>query len=300
MDSTSQSSFMPPLRNTPRVVKGLLLIIGSLSLLWGLSEMLFPTFFSETMHPLFSLNYEGMSKSYFWQLITFSLIEPVSDSFTIFYLLHLAFILYIFWVVSYSLFERKGFKHLLTLYLLGTLSAGLAATFAMKAFSIYTSFLSSQVPLYTFLFAWMVMNPRAKLYLFLSIPISFPFLLLGIWGMNLLIDLSHGKYLSFTAHLTAGVVGYLYAIIAWQMKSHLSFLEPFEKLFLRKNRRTGSGIPNAKIYDFQTGAPMLTDAEFMDAMLAKISKVGEGSLTRDEKKRMKVISKKKNLQKNPS
>lgn len=51
--------------------------------------------------------------------------------------------------------------------------------------------------------------------------------------------------------------------------------------------------PPAQIIDFQTQAPVQTDDEFMDAMLAKVSLRGEDSLSSQEKRRMIAISKRK-------
>ena len=49
--------------------------------------------------------------------------------------------------------------------------------------------------------------------------------------------------------------------------------------------------PDAKIFDLKTGQAVIDDDSFMDSMLEKISKSGEQSLSKKEKKRMQ-----KNLQ----
>jgi len=49
----------------------------------------------------------------------------------------------------------------------------------------------------------------------------------------------------------------------------------------------------SKIVDFKTGKPVETDETFMDAMLEKIAREGEQSLSRKERKQMDRIAKKK-------
>jgi hypothetical protein len=50
-----------------------------------------------------------------------------------------------------------------------------------------------------------------------------------------------------------------------------------------------------KIYDFRSGLPKLNDEQFMDAMLARISRYGKDSLSPEETERMKKISEKKSI-----
>ncbi len=292
----NRPSFLPPLKATTLLVKILVLSTGVLSLLLALLEALFPHF-ALTLERLVSLNLYGISHGYIWELFTYSFIEPAPGGITFLYLFHLAFLLYVLWIISFSLIERGGAKAFITLYLLGSILSGSAVLAVMKIYALPNFFLNSQVVLYTLLFAWMMLNPKAKIYIFFTLPFSLTWLLMGIWGMNLLIDLSQGNLLSFTAYIIAALVGYLFAVIVWQASSFSSLKKVEDFLHkLRWNRKLspqGEAFHASKIYDFKTGEPILHDEDFMDAMLAKISLYGEDALSKEEKKRMKELSKKK-------
>jgi hypothetical protein len=67
-----------------------------------------------------------------------------------------------------------------------------------------------------------------------------------------------------------------------------SFLYPLERLGLRlfERKKEDKTYKNAKIFDIHSGEPLLSDDEFMDSLLARISKYGEEVLTPEGRKRM--------------
>jgi hypothetical protein len=94
---------------------------------------------------------------------------------------------------------------------------------------------------------------------------------LGFLGLNLFLSLIIGDWIRLAAYSASALFGYLFA---------LSFRRPF---FLKRKRPVSP----------PTKQPHLEDERFMDAMLAKISRQGEQSLSSEEKKRMQSISNRK-------
>jgi len=144
-----------------------------------------------------------------------------------------------------------------------------------------------------------LLNPEARLLLFFALPLKARHLLLGLIGFNILIDLSRSNWVPLFAYLASVLFGYLFTLAACRIRSPFPFLMKFENWVLRLLERLShprpKGVRHTKIYDFKSGEPILSDDEFMDAMLAKISLYGEDSLNPEDRKRMQEISEKKSL-----
>jgi hypothetical protein len=156
----------------------------------------------------------------------------------------------------------------------------------------YHFFAGSSPALYAILIAWVFLNAEAQLLLFFAFPLKARWLLLSLIGANLLIDFSNSNWPSLFALSGSAIYAYLFTLIAWRTKSPFPFLHRFEEKVLRLLERSKKSPPS-KIYDIQSGKPVPDDDAFMDAMLTRISLHGENSLSREEKKRMQEISRRK-------
>ena len=142
-----------------------------------------------------------------------------------------------------------------------------------------------------------MLYPDAQLLLLLALPIKAKWLVLAVLLANLLIDFSTGQWLYSLTYFCGALFGYLYTLTVWKAKGPFSVLHPIEEKII--NLLGGQPTPKfqidprAKIYDFKTGKAILSDDEFLDAMLTKISLQGKKSLTWKERWRLRRIKRKR-------
>ncbi len=244
---------------TPPFLRGLLLAFGLGGILSGL-------FFRSAA--TLSLSYTGILQGKFWQLATYPFIlgAPLSWWSLFFLALELLFL----WIYSASIAEAKGSKSFFVLIGGGALFGGLASLACQSPLA-----LTGLAPIFfAVLLAWMQQNRGASL-LIMGFSVKAATLILTFIGLDLLIHLSQDNWVPLTANLGGACFGWIYSKLPT-----LSF-------------RRVKTAKQAKIYDFRSGKPVLDDEKFMDAMLARISSHGEGSLTPEEKRRMGQISRKK-------
>jgi hypothetical protein len=208
--------------------------------------------------------------------------------------------MYLLWTFGSFLLQRTRPSLFLTLYFgSGLFSAALSLT-AMLLFDQASLLAGSSSAIYALLIAWIMFNPEAHLLLFFALPFKAIWLVLGLIGANLLIDLANADWVHFADYLGGILFGYFFTLLVWKERSPFSFLSRFEKTLLRMleklshlGKKKTRSYRNSKIFDIQSGDPVLDDEQFMDAMLSQISLHGEHSLTSEEKKRMKKISARK-------
>lgn len=230
-----------------------------------------------------ALSWSGIKNFYLWQLLTYALFEPGSFSFAL--LIKLAFNIYIFWIFGLPLIEFARVKTFLSLYFGAILISGLATLPFQEVFASTTG------PIYAILIAWMMVNQGSKLLLFFTLPFHAHWLILGIIGFTFFIQISNSEFVMATNIVVNVLYAYLFSIVAWKEQGPFRFLRPFERKILRLFEK--KPVVQSKIFDIKSGAPVFDDDQFMDAMLEKISRMGEGSLTVEEKRRMQEISKKR-------
>jgi membrane associated rhomboid family serine protease len=249
---------------------------------------------SSYLAPYLALSAAGIRHLYLWQFGTYLFVHPFPSA-----ILHLAFNLYLLWMFGASLMERLHPVSFFSLFFSSGIFAGLAAWGAMTCFHLPTPLLGSSSALYALLTAWVILNPDARLLLFFALPFKARHLLLALIGFNLLVDLSRSAWVPLTAYAGAVVFGYLFTVVSCRIRSPFSFLAPLENGILRLLERLShlgkQTVRHTKIYDIKSGEPVLSDEQFMDAMLARISLYGEETLTPEEKKRMHRISERKSL-----
>lgn len=234
-----------------------------------------------------ALSWAGIKHFYLWQLISYVLVEPGPLSFSFF--LQLAFNMYILWMFGSTLIERSHSGLFFALYFGAALVAGLASLAFPQA-----HLAGSTTAVYAILVAWMMLNPGSRLLLFFALPFKAHWLIVGLVGLAFFIDISSSNWVGCATLAVSVLYGYLFALVVWREQSPFALLRPFERKVLRfLERKKQTPYQPSKIYDIKSGAPILDDDQFMDAMLDQISRLGEGSLTAAEKKRMREISERK-------
>jgi len=249
---------------------------------------------------LFSLSTWGVKKFFIWQYLTYFFVAPFTQV-NLSLVFYTVFNMYFLWSVGMALIERKGIKDFLNLYFVGGIFAGVACSMFLMLTKTSALICGINAPLYSLLTAWMILMPEMQILLFFTIPIRIKWLITGVLGVNLLIDLSNGNLTTFVLYFCAIAFGYLYSILSWKTHSPFQFLFPFEKglihLFTKSDSHKRKGFSAAsekKIYDFKTGLPVQAEKEdlFADKCLSKIEKNGRSSLSFIEKWKLKKISKK--------
>ena len=262
---------------TPKALKYLIWASLGISLFAAVTNHLIPYYLGwNSLEQSLSLSSWGIDRLYIWQFLSYLFVQLTPHGISFSFLLALAFNAYVLWIIGASLIEKKGTRHFLALYFLGGIFSGLS----VYTFQVLTQsplpFAGNGAGLYTLLIAWLCLFPGAEFLLFMVTPIRASWIILGLLGINILIDLSTGNIVQVLAYLSASLFGYAYS-----------------QLFLKKRERSSPLYIHAKKFDFKTGKAILNDEEFMNEMLTKITLKGRSSLTLRERLRLRKISKKK-------
>lgn len=235
-----------------------------------------------------ALSWTGIEHFFLWQLITHSLFEPGPASLG--FLFQIAFNMYILWMFGSNLIERSHTSRFLALYLGAALVSGLTALAFPHAILAGTT-----NAVYAILVAWVMLNPNSQLLLFFALPFKAQWLIFALLGITLFLDVAASNWLGASTLASSILYAYLFTLIVWREQSPLSFLNSFERAVLRllEQKKKHETYHRTKIFDIKSGEPVLNDDQFMDAMLDRISRHGESSLSSAEKKRMKEISARK-------
>jgi hypothetical protein len=186
--------------------------------------------------------------------------------------------------------------------------AGLTTLFSMQLTGQYAAIATPMAAVLATIVAWSMAFPDGEMLLFFAIPVQTRWAVAGLVGATLLVSLAQWDLTGFILCLSAVVFAYMYAAMAWKWTSPFSYMRSmdtalaalgtkiqalFNKWTVRLGpRRKNAKSSDAKIVDIHTGRPIdLGDDAFMDAMLSKISRQGEGALTNAERMRMQKISK---------
>lgn len=288
---------------TPVVIRSLIIITCIVSILAALTNSLF-VHLAGTIGPqdILSLSWYGFRHYFLWQPLTYLFTQSTpSSGIDLFYLISLAFNMYILWAFGSSIHERIGSRQFLALYLVSGILAGVAAWFFMPIFSQYLVISGPSSAILSVFIVWAMLYPDSNLMLFMILPIKTKWLLAGVLGAIALSCISQLDIVSLLFYFIAASCGYLYSVILLNLESPFEFMHPFERsmtnFYHRLRRKTGSKqteeIAKPKIYDFTSGEPILDDDAFIDSMLTKISKFGERSLSETERRRMQQISQRK-------
>jgi membrane associated rhomboid family serine protease len=310
MDKLSQSPIRSTLLPTPDIIKKLILITCIASIGCVLFDSLFGLVFEGlNLENLFSLSLEAYHHYYLWQILTYMFVQNSGGwGLSFGFVLFLAFNMYILWSIGSGLVEQVGAKSFLRFYFTVGVLAGISTLIAL-IYMPENRFLSGPSPsILDLLIVWCMLYPETEFLFFFLFPLKAKWLAGLILALVIVIPLSHQDYVNVVFNLAGIFWGYCYAVFAWEFHSPLAvtnyldlFLHKCGRAFQLKNFRawqfTKKMDNTTKIYDFKTGEPVLSDDDFVDAMLAKISRQGEQSLTYPERKRLNEISQKKNRKK---
>jgi membrane associated rhomboid family serine protease len=291
---------------TPKVIRYLILWTSLITLISALMQSLFYQF-SISIGPqeFLGLSWWGLKRWFLWQPITFLFIQTTSSyGISFFFLLTLIFNMYILWVMGSAVVDIVGTKSFLYLYFLSGIVAGLVSLLLMPVIGQYGMLAGPFPAILAVIMVWTMFHPDLEILLFFLIPIKAKWLIAAIIGAILLVTISQWNFIDLIFYCTGIIFGYLYAVIAWEARSPFSFTHPFERwlthwsLYLKqslpKRKQTEKAPPKQKekIVAIKTGKT-IDDEAFVDAMLTKISKFGEKSLSWTERRRMQEISDRK-------
>jgi len=278
---------------TPKPLFYLVSSIAAISILSTLFNGLFAYLFDTTgPEDWLGLSWYGIQHFFLWQPVTFLFTQnSYLSGISISYLISLFFNLYVLWVLGAAIIERIGIKSFFKLFFLSGITSGIIALLLMKITSYYTVLSGPAPALLALLSFWTLLYSEAELRLFFIFQLKAKWLTAGIFIAILLTSISQLDFVTLGFYLTGMISGYLYGVIAYDLKGPFPFLNSFEEFIFdtfTKKRSENSG----KIIDFSTGKS-IDDDIFVDSMLAKISKSGEDSLSYYERKRLDEISKRK-------
>ncbi len=301
----TSSAFLGP-DTTPKAIQKLILTTCLIALFSALTEPVFTQIFGiPGLQTWLSLSWIGIHHYFIWQPLSYLFVQSNGAmGITLSFLIGLAFDMYILWIMGSAILEAVGTKPFLRLYFLSGIGAGLLALVAMyitKRYGIVAGPLSSILAIMT---VWTMLNPEANLLIFFLFLLKAKWLLAGILGAILLVNVSQGDGVSLVLYLSGALLGYLYALMAWDLKSPFAWTHRFDRFLASCAEKMRTGTAKAqeigrktKILDIQTGKPIEDDESFVDAMLTKIAKKGEKSLTWRERHRLNSISERKRDQK---
>ena len=205
----------------------------------------------------------GLKHHFFWQPITHILASPF-EQVNISLIFYLVFNMYFLWSIGQALIQIKGVKDFLILYFGGALASGLCVTYYLL--STHSPMIAAGITpaMYALLTAWMLLAPQMQILLFFTIPVRVKWLILGIIGAHLFIDLSNGQFANFIYYFSSIFFAYIYCILCWNINSPFPLLHPLENIlhrFFNSTKKLFKKSPSkgAHIYDFKTGSIIQTE-----------------------------------------
>ena len=279
---------------TPTIIKNLIVTIISVSLASALFNKLSILMFGIGPQEILSLSSWGIRHMMLWEIFTHLIVHPSLNSISLSFLMDLAFNMLVLWQIGPIILARFGKRHFLKLYL-GIpilMAAGLAFIISQTNINIYLSGCLNST--YSLLIIWCILYTEDLILLFNIIPLKVKWVVSIIIGVSLLINLSQLNFFGISLTSTVVILTYLYAILVLELRTNNHYLDAIEKTLLYyKDKITirESKYSNEKIYSIKSGRPINDDHVFMDAMLEKISRKGEKSLSWGERRRMDKISK---------
>jgi len=290
---------------SPKPIKNLIIIISIISLLSALFDNLavhlwgFPG-----PQRLLSISSYGLQNIFLWQPLTYMFIQPTLHGISLGFILNLFFDMMILLLAGSEILKKFGTKSFFRMFFSIGIISGIAAYVTIYAIGSNSFIAGCTPPIYALLIAWAMIFPEQEIMLFMTLPVKIKWLVVGLFCMHLLIDVSQINIVHLITITTGMVSGYIYALIAWNLHGPFAATKSFENgivacasklrpLFYKETARNKQVHKHAKVFDFKTGKPIIDDDEFMDTMLAKISLHGEAKLASGERKRMKRISEQK-------
>jgi len=278
------SSFLVGPHKTPKSVKILIWIIVLTSLLAPIVTFALNHYFKiPGPSQWFALSNWGLLQGWLWQPITYCFIHSAGVGISLSLLISLFFHMLLLWFSGSEIDHRFGTRSFILFYLGGGLIAGIISAAALLLFSSQSVVIGSGPPIYALLMVWAMVYPDLELSFFFFLRVKAKWLVAIFFGITLLINLSYGQFIPLLADVCGILWGFLIGRLVWKLPN------PYPLNFNLPKRKKGDG--SNKIIDISVMQEK--DDAFMDRMLDKIAKKGEGSLTWRERERMKKISERK-------
>lgn len=294
--------YSPLPSQTPPLLTALLLITGIVSVTVALIDSLLATI-SPTLSVAswLALSEWGWSHYHLWQPLTYTFLYPAYGLLTISYLIELSLLLYLLWIMGVEVCERIGAKSFVIVYLIVSAIAGVWAIAVVPGYGVVEGPVAAILMTMTL---WTMLGPYGELLLFFLIPLARYWLFVIVVGALLLVNIAAAHWLLVSWYLIAILSGYLYGTVWCHFSGPLPWCQRLDTLLYhvgdnlkglleRFKKSTSPPVVGPKIFDFRTGEPLLDDDAFIDAMLAKIARDGEKSLSWSERKRMDEIAAKR-------
>lgn len=305
MNYTTLSSWGP--EKTPATIKHLIITTCCIAIASAAIQDLFDLFdIFPGPQSYLSLSWWGLQRGYLWQLFSFIFVQETSTGLSFSFLVALTFSMLILWSIGSAILDIIGKASFLRLYFFGTFAAAILTLLSILITGQYETIAGITPALIILLTVWAMAFPETEILLFFLIPVKAKWLVISVIGAFLLISLSHLDFSSLFLYLFATLIGYGYAVMAHSWYSPFAFTLPFDlwlsriASFIRRHnplpKKTPKDVKSSeiKIIDLSSRHSSLNDDDaFVDAMLTKISKRGEESLSRSERQRLQNISNKK-------
>jgi len=292
---------------TPKTITWLILVTVIVSLLSAVTQTLMNQFgYYPGPQDIFSLSWWGFfTKGYIWQPITYLFVQgPIQNGITFSYLITLFFNMYLVWILGTHLVEIRGRGPFLRLYFISGILAGALSLLFIHLTGKYAVLAGAGPSVLALLTVWSMAFPETEIMLFFLIPMKAKWIIAGLFGAILLVTLTQGDFPDLVLYISAILFGYTYAAMAWGWPSPFEFTQPLDSRLAALGLRLRPYLPHwampkhkvegkPNVIDMNTGKPLDDDDAFVDAMLAKISKQGENSLSWSERRRLNLISERK-------
>ena len=246
---------------------------------------------------IFSLSWWGLHQWYLWQPLTFLFVQNSSDGGLSFYFVMILFFdMYLLWVLGSALMDMIGKRSFLNMYFLGTIAAGTVSLLSMLVTGRYDMIAGIAPATLIVVTVWTMAFPETEILLFFLIPFKAKRIVIAVVGSMIFMALIYGKFSLFILYVAAVAFGYGYSSFCWGLRGPYPFMKRFDEWLIKvgfAGRQKSPVASSDKIVDITSGQPPQNDDAFVDAMLAKISRHGESSLSWSEKRRLQKISEQK-------
>ncbi|HEV8052927.1 MAG TPA: rhomboid family intramembrane serine protease [Parachlamydiaceae bacterium] len=253
-----------------------------------------------------SLSWWGVNSGYVWQPLSFLFIQEAPGGLSFFFFVTLLFNMYLLWVIGSTVLQMIGRGPFLRLYFLGGMAAGVIALLSMKITGQYETLAGMTSALLILFTVWSMAFPETEILLLFLFPVKVKWIVVSIIAALCLISLSHWDLSTFVLYLSSVLIGYCYAVMVHGWYSPFPHTLRVDMMLSKIAAQFRKNIPvffkgktkdvkpsETKIIDINSERSIKDDDAFIDAMLEKISRKGENSLSWSEKKRMQDISRNK-------
>jgi len=216
-----------------------------------------------------------------WRVITYGFCHDHSS------LWHLAFNMMLLWVFGRMLESILGRREFFCVYLLGVLLSGLCHLALQLGLGDVVPMVGASGGVMTLMVIAAMHFPRQKVLLMMIFPIELGVLVIGLVLLDVLGLFDTGSHVARAAHLGGAAFGFLY------QRSGLRISDAWGRVSVRA-RFWKQRVARPKIRVHRPSVDGLDDQ--VDAILAKIAREGEASLSESERELLMEASRRKRKQ----